>query len=339
MFMLTDKDHICLWGGGEICKLAISWLRQYPIDISCIVDSNSNNLEETICGIPVISPEQFFAKYRDSMVVVSSERYSEEIKDTLIRNGISKYVLFSELDRIGKDNDQNRERWIIEKLGCIKKGKKILDAGAGELRFKPYCRHLEYTSQDFCQYDGSGKSGLQTGTWDTSQIDIVSDIVDIPVQNDSFDAILCSEVLEHIKNPILAIKEFSRILKTGGELILTAPFCSLTHFAPFHYCTGFSIYWYREVLKESNLIIQEETCNGNYFSYLAQELRRLESVGIMYSNYELLPRDKQLITNTLGLLERMNDSNNESGELLCYGWQVVAIKQKENHTIYSVNKN
>ena len=84
--------------------------------------------------------------------------------------------------------------------------------GAGELRFKPFCKHLKYTSQDFGEYDGKGDGiGLQTVKWDTKNIDIFSDIVSIPVKDNSFDIILCSEVLEHVPDALSALRGFQRI--------------------------------------------------------------------------------------------------------------------------------
>ena len=131
-------------------------------------------------------------------------------------------------------NQQNREIWLEEALKKIPTGSRILDAGAGELRYKEFCEHLNYVSQDFAQYNGEGDSkGLQTGTWDQTKLDIISDITEIPELDDSFDAIMCVEVFEHLPDPTLAIKEFARLLKSGGTLIITAPFCSLTHFAPY----------------------------------------------------------------------------------------------------------
>jgi Methylase involved in ubiquinone/menaquinone biosynthesis len=52
---------------------------------------------------------------------------------------------------------------------------------------------------------------LQTGPWDNSKLDIVSDILSIPLPDHSVDAIMCTEVLEHIPDPLGAIKEFSRL--------------------------------------------------------------------------------------------------------------------------------
>ena len=135
----------------------------------------------------------------------------------------------------GTKNLTDRQLWVKNTLAKVSKGSRILDAGAGECQYKKYCTHLNYVSQDFNEYKGDGNgAGMQTGIWDTTSIDIVSDIISIPEPDQSFDAIFCTEVFEHIPDPILAIKEFHRLLKPGGKLIITAPFNSLTHFAPYH---------------------------------------------------------------------------------------------------------
>ena len=137
---------------------------------------------------------------------------------------------------VGTRNLEAREKWLKKTLKKVPSGSKILDAGAGELRYKKFCSHLNYVSQDFGQYNGGGDGrGLQKKRWDNSKLDIVSDITKIPAKDNAFDAIMCIEVLEHLPRPIKAIEEFARILKPKGKLILTAPFCSLTHFAPYYF--------------------------------------------------------------------------------------------------------
>lgn len=175
---------------------------------------------------------------------------------------------------IGDDTTEVQANWVIRQLKALPTGLRILDAGAGERRFEPYCSHLQYVSQDFGQYDGGGDgAGLQTGKWDNSRLDIVSDITRIPVEDASFDAILCSEVFEHIPDAITAVREFARILKPGGTLLITAPFNSLTHFAPYHFC-GYNRYWYLHHLPALGLEIEIIDHNGSWFAFIAQELRR-----------------------------------------------------------------
>src|SRR5204862_384010 len=131
-------------------------------------------------------------------------------------------------------------------------------------------------SQDFAAYHPEEeKEGLQMEKWDYGKLDIVSDIVNIPVEAAYFDAVLCTEVFEHIPDPVAAIREFSRLLKPGGELVITAPFCSMTHFAPFHFYTGFNKYFYQHHLPLHGFEITELTASGNYFDYMSQEAGRI----------------------------------------------------------------
>lgn len=184
-----------------------------------------------------------------------------------------KHIKFLEL--LLPASEYPRERWIIKQLTHIPKRKKIIDAGAGECYYKQYCTHLQYISQDFNQYNGIGdRTGIQTGTRNRRSIDIASDITKIPVHSKSFDVILCVEVFEHIPNPYNALKEFSRILKKGGTLLLTAPRSSLTHYSPYYYYSGFSDQFYRASLSKYGFAIEELYTYGNYFDCLALELVR-----------------------------------------------------------------
>jgi len=84
------------------------------------------------------------------------------------------------MSTVGTTNESERVKWIEETLKKIPAGLTILDAGAGESQFKKFCDHLKYIAQDFGQYSGEGNVGLQTGTWDNTKLDIVSDILSIP---------------------------------------------------------------------------------------------------------------------------------------------------------------
>jgi len=230
---------------------------------------------------------------------------------------------------LSSKNMERRHSWIETTLKKIPAGSRILDAGAGELAQKIYCSHLNYVSQDFGQYNGSGDGkGFQTDNWDNSKLDIICDITNIPEANKSFDAIMCIEVFEHLPEPIVAIKEFSRLLKTGGHLILTAPFCSMTHFSPYHFYTGFNRYFYEKHLAENNFEIIEMTYNGDFFEYIAQELLRIPNISKNYANTNISILDKLAIFKLIRKLKKISRKDNGSEELLCFGIQILAKKNR-----------
>jgi SAM-dependent methyltransferase len=113
-------------------------------------------------------------------------------------------------------------RGVAEKYNV--RGKKILDIGAQKSPYKKYFDKVDYYSQDIVQNS-------------EQSVDFVGDINEglIAIKDSSFDYIICTQVLEHIKQPKKAFEEFHRILKPGGRLFLTAPLCFEEHMIPYDY--------------------------------------------------------------------------------------------------------
>ena len=137
---------------------------------------------------------------------------------------------------------------------------------------------------------------------------------------------MCIEVLEHVPYPVDTLRELSRLIKPGGKLIITTPFCSLTHFAPYFYQTGFSQYFFEYWLKEFSFEIVDIQLNGNYYEYMAQELRRLPGVGVKYSNETLNWFERRALGKLLVTLARLSKNDHGSEDLLSYGIHVLAKK-------------
>lgn len=100
---------------------------------------------------------------------------------------------------------------------------KLLDIGCGE---KPYEGIAKKYNSEYVGLD-------HVDTFhDKSKIDLFGTAYKIPKENEYFDTILCTEVLEHLEEPDLAIKEAARVLKTGGYAIYTVPFFWHLHEEP-----------------------------------------------------------------------------------------------------------
>jgi SAM-dependent methyltransferase len=229
--------------------------------------------------------------------------------------------------KVGTSNQSTRDVWVETVLSELPKGARVLDAGAGECQYKKFCDHLRYVSQDLAEYTGRDNSvGLQQASWDTSTVDIICDITSVPEPDASFDAILCTEVLEHLPDPVLALRELARLLKHGGTLIITAPFCSLTHFAPYHYATGFNQYFYSHHLSALGFEITDMIANGNFFEYMAQEVRRIDETAERYCGTRPTRIERHAMQIVLRMLQRLSYHDRGSQEMLHFDYQVRAVK-------------
>ncbi|MBN8547704.1 MAG: methyltransferase domain-containing protein [Deltaproteobacteria bacterium] len=209
-------------------------------------------------------------------------------------NVIQPKTLNPQLDEVHDFNQRERDRWVAKKASSLASGTKVLDIGAGTCPYRNLFSHCEYKTHDFKQYTGE-KLG---GTSEYGHIDYVSDIKSIPVPDASFDVLLCTEVFEHVPEPIEALREMSRIVKPGGRIFITAPLGSGLHQLPFHFYGGYTPHWYQHFGTEFGLEVSEITSNGGFFKLLSQEVAR--SAGYIASTLNLEREDSKVVNNFFG---------------------------------------
>jgi SAM-dependent methyltransferase len=62
--------------------------------------------------------------------------------------------------------------------------------------------------------------------------DVVADAYDVPLDDASADTVLLTEVLEHLEDPVRALREARRLLRPGGAIIVTTPLLFPVHGEP-----------------------------------------------------------------------------------------------------------
>lgn len=104
----------------------------------------------------------------------------------------------------------------------------VLDVGCGQ---SPY-RHL--LDPAVTRY--IGLEIADAGKFDVQNTDVLAfDGKNIPLEDQSCDLVLCTEVLEHVQDYQRLVDEVHRVLKPGGRALVTVPWSARFHYAPFDY--------------------------------------------------------------------------------------------------------
>lgn len=144
------------------------------------------------------------------------------------------------ISKIDKKNLKTIRKTVDKLLEKIKKydinGYKILEIGPKDSKFKlAFIKSKVYTAD--CN--------------PIAQVDFVLNICknnECIIPNESFDIIVCTEVLEHTTNPFSAVSEIHRLLKPKGVVYVTTPFNFRIH-GPLPDCWRFTEHGLRELFK------------------------------------------------------------------------------------------
>ena len=153
-------------------------------------------------------------------------------------------------------------RFVQEMSKTVKNSDRVLDAGGGSCPYKKFFSHAHYESTDFEKiFD---KSSLH-------KHDFLCNLEHIPKENNTYDAILNTQVLEHVPDPLAVLKEFHRVLKLKGRLFLTAPQGWGIHGAPYHFF-NFTNYGLQNLFEKAGFTVVFIRPRGGFFWYLAKRL-------------------------------------------------------------------
>ena len=121
----------------------------------------------------------------------------------------------------------------------------VIDFGAGMSRYKKWImqKAKTYTAMDIHDFPG---------------IDIVGDVLKPPLADASYDTVLSTHVIEHVREPWVMVEQIARVLRPGGTVILMAPFMYPFHADPYDFFR-FSEQGLRSLFERAGL--QVELCS------------------------------------------------------------------------------
>ncbi len=105
---------------------------------------------------------------------------------------------------------------------------------------------------------------------DKSKIDLIGTAYQIPVENDLYDCVLSTAVLEHLEEPQLAIDEAFRVLKPGGSAIYTMPLFWHLHEEPRDFFR-YTKHGLRHLFEKTGFEIEEITPMSGYWTTFSAE--------------------------------------------------------------------
>jgi SAM-dependent methyltransferase len=130
------------------------------------------------------------------------------------------------MNKMPRDSVRGRIRQWIERF-CGDLGDDVLEVGSRI--HNPNCWWINNRDLAKCKWTGVD---MQTGIG----VDIVADIHALPdTWTNKYTGVLCSEVLEHVQRPWVALPELFRVIRPGGTIIITTLFCFHIHGYPDDY--------------------------------------------------------------------------------------------------------
>lgn len=137
---------------------------------------------------------------------------------------------------------------------------KVIDAGCGRKPYRDLFHCDEYIGMDI---ENPGHSH------ENEDIDVFYDGRVFPFPDASFDNAVCNQVVEHVFNPDEFLSETCRVLKPGGNLLLTVPFAWDEHEQPYDYAR-YSSFGLRHLLEKNGFEILELRKSVNDARAIAQ---------------------------------------------------------------------
>ena len=138
----------------------------------------------------------------------------------------------------------------------LKPGMKVYNVGCGA---KPFKNFLDGKVESHIGVD------VEDGFYDASHIDLVGSAYAVPAPDGAADAVISSQVLEHLERPEDALKEAARLIRPDGFLFISFPFLYPIHALPHDYLRYTRFYFDAALERHGFAIVERKTIGGFWY--------------------------------------------------------------------------
>ena len=135
-------------------------------------------------------------------------------------------------------------------------GAVVYDIGCGQ---KPFAAFLKGKASNHIGVD------LADGFYKPDYVDLIGTAYEVPAANGVADAVILSEVIEHLETPLVAIREASRLLRPEGILFLSFPFLYPQHAPPRDFMRYTEYYLQQELVGADFEIVEYQRIGGFWY--------------------------------------------------------------------------
>lgn len=212
----------------------------------------------------VLKKKQVFTKKGDPIPVKDETLYFVDLKASNVVTGHQKKSLFRKLfrwlspphhsvDFLSYRNSYLEGRELDDILQRFDEQSAILNIGSLSKKLN---QHPGIINLDLVDYDN---------------VQVVADAHVLPFKDESIDCVILKNVIEHIRNPEIVMKEIYRVLKRGGIFYIKVPFLQPFHAIPDDF-QRYSLSGFKELMKDYQVVESGIAVGpGSTFSWILRE--------------------------------------------------------------------
>jgi SAM-dependent methyltransferase len=157
--------------------------------------------------------------------------------------------------------------FVQQAAAALPRGARVLDLGAGEAPYRELFAHTDYYTSDWANSVHPGARA----------VDFVGSADDLPLPDRCFDAVVNTQMLEHVAEPARVLREVHRVLVPGGRFFLSVPLVWELHEEPYDFYR-YTKHGLAHLLEQAGFVELTIEPRNDCFTTIAQLMRNVGAI-------------------------------------------------------------